>query len=184
MLHRMLSCVQAVCLVAFLGWQFSSVAVAQEMDHHSKPAVASTQLVIHGLDGKSTTLSPEELAALPHKTVLVFNAHTKANETYSGVPLVDLLGKAGVPAGEKVHGKVFMTGVIAQGTDRYAVLYALAEIDPSIHTGDVIVADAVDGKKLGEDGAFTLVSTEERRPARWVRNLAEITVIEVKPLTP
>jgi hypothetical protein len=40
----------------------------------------------------------------------------------------------------------------------------------------VIVADTQDGKPIAADGTFKLVSTEEKRPARWVRNLASITV--------
>ena len=158
-----------------------SASHAQDMGHAKPAAALSTQLTVHGLDGKSITLSPEDLAAMPHKTVSVFNAHTKTNEKYSGVDLSDLLTKVGVPQGEEVKGKLFMTAVVAAGTDKYSVLYALAEVDPSIHTGDVIVADTVDGQKLGKDGAFKMVSTEERRPARWVRNLAEISVVDVKP---
>jgi hypothetical protein len=61
------------------------------------------------------------------------------------------------------------------------VLYALAEVDPSIHAGDVIVADSMNGQKLAKDGAFKMISSEEKRPARWVRNLTSITVTEVKP---
>jgi hypothetical protein len=156
------------------------IALAQMMDHH-QAGTPSTQLTLHGLDGKSISLTPEDLAALPHKTVSVFNSHTKADEKYSGVVLADLLAKVSVPQGENVRGKVFMTAVVAEGTDNYSVIYALAEVDPSIHMGDVIVADSVEGQTLGKDGAFKLVSTEERRPARWVRNLAEISVIEVKP---
>jgi hypothetical protein len=45
----------------------------------------------------------------------------------------------------------------------------------------VIIADLLDGKKLDKDGAFKLVSTEETRPARWVRNLTTIAVIAVMP---
>ncbi len=127
------------------------------------------------------TFTPQDIAAMPHKSVSVYNAHTKANETYSGVPLADLLGKVGVPLGENVRGKLFLVGVVAEGTDQYSVLFALAEVDASIHAGDVIVADSIDGQKLGKDGVFKMVSTEEKRPARWVRNLASITVIEVKP---
>jgi len=153
---------------------------AQEMDH-SRPTVPSLQLKIQGLDGRSITLSPDEFAALPHKTVSVFNSHSKANEKYSGVSITDLLAKVGTPLGEKVRGKVFLTGVVEEGTDNYAVLYPLAEVDPSIHSGEVIVADSVDDHKLEKDGAFKMVSTEEKRPARWVRNLTSITVIEVKP---
>src|ERR1700722_10371198 len=105
-------------------------AAAQDMDH-SQPTVPSTQLTIKALDGKSTTFTPQDIAAMPHKSVSVYNHHTKANETYSGVPLADLLGKVGVPLGENVKGKLFLIGVIAEGTDHYDVLYALAEIDPS-----------------------------------------------------
>jgi hypothetical protein len=148
---------------------------------HSAPSVPSTRLNIRTFEGKTLTLSPEDLAALPHKSVVVFNAHTKANETYSGVALADLLSKAGVPLGESVRGKLFMTGIVAEGTDNYGVLYSLAEVDPSIHTGDVIVADLLDGKKLDKDGAFKMVSTEDRRPARWVRNLTAISVVKVEP---
>jgi hypothetical protein len=154
--------------------------VAQQMEH-SAPSVPSTHLTIKTYEGKTLTLTPAELAALPHKTVAVFNAHSKANETYSGVLLADLLGKAGVPLGETVRGKLFLIGVVAEGTDHYGVLYSLAEVDPAIHTGDVIVADTLDGQKLGKDGAFKMVSSEERRPARWVRNLTVISVVRVEP---
>jgi hypothetical protein len=155
-----------------------SAVVAQQMEHSSIP---STHLTIKTYEGKTLTLTPEELAALPHKTVAVFNAHSKANETYSGVLLADLLAKAGVPLGESVRGKLFMIGVVAEGTDHYGVLYSLAEVDPAIHTGDIIVADMLDGQKLGKDGAFKMVSSEERRPARWVRNLTAISVVMVQP---
>jgi hypothetical protein len=146
---------------------------------HSAPSAPSTHLTIKTYEGKTLTLSPDELAALPHKSVSVFNAHSKANETYSGVPLADLLSKVGVPLGENVRGKLFMVGVVAEGMDNYRVLYSLAEVDPAIHTGDVIVADTLDGQKLTKDGAFKMVSSEEKRPARWVRNLSSISVIQV-----
>jgi hypothetical protein len=169
--------------IAFFGlvwFAISGQPKAQTMDHH-QAGTPSAQLSLRGLDGKSISLTPEDFAALPHKTVSVFNSHTKADEKYSGVVLAALLAKVSVPQDENVRGKLFMTAVVAKGTDNYSVIYALAEVDPSSHTGDVIVADSMDGQTLGKDGAFKLVSTEERRPARWVRNLAEISVIEVKP---
>lgn len=172
------------CLVFFL---FSGIVLSAQQPGptermgHAEPSVPSTQLTIRGLNGASITLTPEALAAFPHKTVSVYNAHSKANETYSGVALTDLLKKVGTPDGESVKGMVFLTGVVAEGTDHYGVLYALAEVDPSIHTGDVIVADSVNGHPLDKDGAFKLVSTEEKRPARWVRNLTQIAVVSVHP---
>jgi hypothetical protein len=146
---------------------------------HKTPAIPSTSLTLSYQD-KTITITPSDLTAMPRTTVDVFNAHNKANETYSGVLLDTLLAKIGVPQGEAVRGPRFLIGVIAEGTDGYQVLYSLAEVDPGIHTGQVIVADMLDGKSIAADGAFKLVSTEEKRPARWVRNLDRITVITTK----
>jgi len=41
-----------------------------------------------------------------------------------------------------------MTAVAAEGTDHFSVLYSLAKVDPSIHNGDVTVADSLDGHPL------------------------------------
>jgi len=170
----------AALLVVLILCGVSPAMVAQQMEH-SAPSAPSTQLTIKTYEGKTLTLSPGELAALPHKSVTVFNAHSKAQEQYAGVPLADLLAKVGVPTGESVRGKLFLIGVVATGTDGYGVLYSLAEVDPAIHTGEVIVADTLDGQKLSKDGAFKMVSSEERRPARWVRNLTSISVVKVEP---
>jgi hypothetical protein len=43
---------------------------------------------------------------------------------------------------------------VAEGTDGYKVLYSIAEVDPAVHSGDVIVADTLNGHKLRDDGAF------------------------------
>jgi hypothetical protein len=179
-MHKKLPWWSALALpaLAFMLCGVRPAVFAQQMEH-SAPSVPSTQLTIRTYDGKTLTLSPTDLAALPHKSVAVFNAHSKTNETYSGVPLADLLSKVGVPLGESVRGKLFLIGIVAQGTDSYGVLYSLAEVDPTIHTGDVIVADTLDGQKLGQDGAFKMVSGEDRRPARWVRNLTLISVVKV-----
>jgi hypothetical protein len=168
-----------VPILLLLAGSPALLAAAQQM-HHRAPAVRSTSLTITYKDA-SLTFIPARFSALPHTTVTVYNAHTKARESYSGVPLTALLAKLGVPQGEKVRGHLFMTGVIAEGTDGYQALYALAEVDPTIHTGQVLVADSEDGKPIVADGAFKIISTQEKRPARWVRNLDKISVITVRP---
>ena len=75
----------------------------------------------------------------------------------------------------KLHGAALGMYVVAEGSDRYQAVYSLAEIDPSFHTGTVLVADRVDGQPIGvRDGPFKLVNTEDKRPARWVRNLVSL----------
>jgi hypothetical protein len=143
----------------------------------ARPApVPSTSLTVTGLDGKVTTYTLADLKAMPHKTVSVMNEHTKANETYTGVPVIDLLSRAGTPTGEKLRGKAFLQYVVAEGTDHYRVVFSIDETDPANHTGDVIVADTLNGAELTADGALKLVSSEDKRPARWVKNLSAITV--------
>jgi len=139
----------------------------------SKPAVRSTLLTIT-FGEKSTTWSPETLAALPHVTLTAFNEHAKANQTYSGVPVIALLKSLGVP--DKPHGKDLRLYLLAEGADGYGAVFAVAEVNPDIHAESAIVADSMDGKPLGDDGAFKLVLEGEKRPARWVRNLATIKV--------
>lgn len=152
---------------------------AQQM-HARPPAKPSTSLTFTW-QGKTVTYTPAQLSAIPHTTISVFNAHLKQQESYSGVPLNTLLDKLGVPSGEAVRGPLFLLGVIAHGTDGYQVLYSLAETDPTIHTGQVLVADTLNGQPIAADGAFKLIATEEKRPARWVRNLDSITVLTVHP---
>lgn len=152
----------------------ASLLPAQEM-HHTK-GEPSTSLQVTGLDGKATTYTLAELKSMPHKTVSVYNEHTKKQESYAGVPLTDLLARAGAPTGEKLRGKGFLLYVIAEGTDHYRVVYSIDETDPANHQGEVLVADTLDGAPIADDGALKLISTEDKRPARWVRNLSAIVL--------
>jgi hypothetical protein len=131
--------------------------------------------LIIAFQAKSAEWTPATLAALPHKTVTVHNEHTKADETYSGVPLIDLLTRLGVP--EKPDGKDLGLYLVAEGSDGYKAVYSVAEDNPDVHDATVIVADAEGGKPITADGPLKLVATRETRPARWVRNLVAVRVL-------
>jgi hypothetical protein len=142
-----------------------------EMD---KPAPPASPLKITFGD-KSATWTPATLAALPHTTVTVYNEHTKAKETYSGVPVMELLTRIGVPA--KPHGKDFRLYLVCVGSDGYEAVFAMGEIAPYIHDAPTIVADSEDGKALTSEGPLKLISTGDKMPERWVRNLVAIRVL-------
>jgi hypothetical protein len=145
-----------------------------EMHHGTHPPLPAGPLKITFGD-KSAEWTPATLAPLAHKTLNVYNEHAKANQTYTGVPLIDLLTPLGVP--EKPRGKDFRLYLVAEGSDGYQVVYSIGEVTPDVHDGDVIVADTLDGKPLADTGPLQLVATGEKRPARWVRNLAAIRVL-------
>jgi hypothetical protein len=123
---------------------------------------------------KSTDWTPATLASLPHTTVTVHNEHTKADETYSGVPLMDLLTRLGVS--DQPHGKYLRFYLAAIGSDGYETVYSIGEVNPNVHDAAVIVADTENGKPLIGDGPLKLVDTRDKHPARWVRNLVAIKV--------
>ena len=124
---------------------------------------------------QQASFSRESLQSLPHQTVTVHDPHTNQDETYSGVPLIELLKQVGAPTGHEVRGKVLSQYVVATGSDGYKAILALAEAEPDFHPGDVIVADTMDGKPLdAKIGPFRLVVSEDRRPARSVRNLVSV----------
>jgi len=145
-----------------------------QMSEMHAPAPAAGPLKITYGD-QSAEWTPATLAPLPHTTITVYNEHAKENQTYSGVPLIYLLVKLGVP--DKPRGKQFRLYLMAAGSDGYEVVYSLGEVTPDVHDAIVLVADSESGKPLAGSGPLQLVATGEKRPARWVRNLVAIRVL-------
>ena len=144
-------------------------------DKPRRSSGSASSLSIKVTSTEPHVLSPDDLKALPQKTVTFHNVHTKADETYTGVPLTDLLAKYGAPTGDKLRGKGLSDYIVATGSDGYKAVLSFAETDPAFHPGDVIVADTIDGKPIGDkEGPFKLVVTEDKRPARCVHNLVSI----------
>jgi hypothetical protein len=68
--------------------------------------------------------------------------------------------------------------VMVSASDGYRVVFALAEFDPDFTDRIVILADRRDGHALApSEGPFRLVVAEEKRHARWVR---EVTALDVE----
>jgi hypothetical protein len=170
-------------------------SMADHMAAGHKPKILSTTLTLSlksetptrlpaaggslSLGDKTLTLTPADLAALPHQTVTVVNGHTHASETYSGVPIAVLLARLGLPFEKKNEHILLKTYLVAEGTDGYRVILSTYEtLDPMRGTG-AIVADAIgtpeNATPLTTEGAFKLIVPGDRRPQRWVQNLKSIT---------
>jgi hypothetical protein len=184
-LHASLFCsIAAIAIAAVrtinpLGACAQAAAPMTGMAQPKPAAVPSSSLALT-VDGRSTTFSMAELAAMPQTTVKVRNANSNADESYSGVLLSVLLAKAGFVADKTTQHKLLRSYIRAEGTDKFWVLYSLTEVEPTEHTGDVIVALSVDGHSLGADGELKLISTDDKKPQRWVRNLSAIALKTVE----
>jgi len=126
-------------------------------------------------------LSVNDLKKLPRTTVKVLNPHDHKEEIYEGVAVQELLGRAGVPQKERLRGSAMAMYVLAEASDGYRVVYALAELDSDFQDCDVIIADTMGGAPLGEkQGPFKMVAPHDKRPARSIRMLKSITMVTAR----
>ena len=161
-------------LATFLA--INSFSLAQESSQ-TKASTGPSVVKIGGAVATPFSVSLDELKKMPRKTVRVENAHAKKTEVYEGVPLDVLLQKAGVPQGEHLRGASMATYVLVEAADNYHALFSLAELDSSFQDAEVLLADTMDGAPLAPDqGPLKLVAPHDKRPARWVKMVASITI--------
>jgi hypothetical protein len=169
MFKTSLPLIAAVCLIAVLH-----LAAQQPASSTVAPA-QDAQLHLLAPHHGSVTLTSADLKGMPHLSVTIHNSHSNADEMYSGVRVADLLSKVGAPLGNDLRGKALAQYIVAAGSDGYQTVLALGEVDPTFHPGEVLVADTMDGKPLDtHSGPLKLVVTEDKHPARSVRNLVQI----------
>jgi hypothetical protein len=162
-------------LLLFASLAFVSNLIAQQAATVPAASRNGSVLLMKAPAHEPLRIAETDFKNMPHITVTFHNTHTNADETYAGVRVVDLVSKIGAPVGGDLRGKALGDYVVATGTDGYEAVLALAEVDPSFHPGEVIVADAMDGKPLdAHNGPLKLVVTEDKRPARAVRNLISL----------
>jgi hypothetical protein len=139
----------------------------------------SGQILVRINDAQPRELAAKDLARLPRHTA-VLKDHGK-QVSYEGVLLHDVLVSAGFDFGKGLRGNQLATYVTAIGSDGYKVVYALADFDPTITNSEIIIADTREGGPLdGHEGPFRVVVPHDERPARSVRLLKEIDVVQLK----
>ncbi len=124
------------------------------------------------------SLDAKSFAVMPHHDLRVKD-HEGKEAVYSGVPLRDILQKAGAPIGNhQLRGPNAALCVLASAADGYRVALALAEVDDDFAERNILVADARDGKPLdAKEGPLRIIAPEDKRPARWIRQLISIDVV-------
>ncbi|WP_128548648.1 molybdopterin-dependent oxidoreductase [Larkinella soli] len=141
------------------------------------PLRAQSVLTVTGEVSRPLALQAADLKAMPH-TEVTAKEHDGRERRYSGVPLVEILRRAGTTLGSELRGANLTKYVIVKAADNYEVLFALPELDPGFTSRTVLLADAVDGAPLPEGvGPYRVIVPDEKKPARWIR---EVKTIEVR----
>ena len=121
-------------------------------------------------------IAPEEFKAMPHASVAVTDPTTGKHEDYSGVRLSDLLKSAGVPVG--TAGDLYLIAFgDSSSQGQGPALFSLAELQPGLHAGEILIADSKNGRSLGHRlGPFMLVVSADEHRTRWTGQLRELTL--------
>jgi DMSO/TMAO reductase YedYZ molybdopterin-dependent catalytic subunit len=142
----------------------------------SRQSLIAQSITVTGEVKTPLTLQGVDIKGMEHSEVTAKDRDGKERR-YSGVPLVHILKKAGVTLGGELRGENLVKYVILKSADGYEVLFALPEIDPEFTNRVVLLADAVDGEPLPQGvGPYRLVVPDEKRPARWIREIRSIEV--------
>ena len=135
-------------------------------------------ITVTGTTAEPLMLTAADLAQMPRATVTITSAGIETR--YEGVWLYEILRKAGVQLGEALRGKALATYVLAEAQDGYQVVFSVGELDPGLTNGQVLLADKANDKPLfGDNGAFRIVAPGDKRPARSVRMLTKLEIVQL-----
>lgn len=96
-----------------------------------------------------------------------------------GVALHELLRASGAMPAAPLRGADLARVVVVRARDGYRAAFSLAELDPSLGNRQVVLSRRCDGAALAaDDGPWRLIAPGESRPARWVRQVESIRVID------
>jgi hypothetical protein len=71
--------------------------------------------------------------------------------------------------------------LLVEAADSYRVVIALPELDPAFADKQVVLAFLKDGKPLDEkEGPYRIVIPDEKRMARWVRQVTGLKIVDVQ----
>lgn len=146
----------------------------------AKATTGPSEIKITVGDAAPLVLNAADLKSLPRTKVPIENSGSNKTQVFEGVLLGDLLKKAGAPTGVQLSGPSMASYVLVEAADDYRVVFSLAELDAGFEDSSILLADTLDGAPLAANqGPFKLVAPHEKRPARWVKMVKSISVVQV-----
>lgn len=147
-----------------------------------RPLIALSLLLSFAPALAATTdipLDPAVIARLP--TVEAKGTSHGHELRCEGVSLAALLRASGAMPETPLRGTQQLSrAVLVTARDGYRAVFSLGELDPSLGANDVVLTRHCNGAALNaDDGPWRLIAPKESRPARWVRQVESIRVVDL-----
>ena len=174
-------CVGLVLAVLLLAASGLGAAAQDEPKSKTQSAAASKAVALAAIDvtgavSRPMSVSGAELAKYTRQSVHA-KGHDGVESQYEGVPLIELLAKAGVPTGKDLRGQAMALYVVVEAADGYRAVFALAELDAAFADRVILVADRRDGRPLSaKEGPYQIIVPGEKKHVRWVRQVIRLRV--------
>ena len=137
-------------------------------------------LALHGIGGSVIKLTAADLQKLPSRTIHATPEHRSAAD-YKCTTVGEILTGSGLQMGKNIRGKRLGDYLRVKAADGYEVVFALPELDPEFTDRLVLLCYLKDGAALpADEGPLRLVIPEEKRPARWMRQVTDF-FLEKRP---
>ena len=132
-------------------------------------------------NARTATLDPAGPAHMPSATTHVsfLTEHGAEAADYTGATLWSVLQQLGLVTSTNPRDRE-KQAIVVTGHDGYAVVLAMAEIDPAFESKQILLADEVNGHPMPA-GEIRLVVPGDRRGGRSVRDVARIDIRNVAP---
>ena len=169
---RYVRILRAAALVAGLSLRLASAQTTVQN--------GAAELAVRGDIPAPVILKADDLARMPREAASL-PGKDGAKENYEGVPLREILKRAGVPSGKDLRGKALASYVLAKAHDGYQVVFSLGEVDEGLGNESIIVADKRDGKALiGNQGPFRIVCPNDKAGSRSVRMVETLEIVTLR----
>ncbi len=165
-------------LLAMIGLDVQAQGQPKSGSPSQAPAGSGTAVLleVRGEVSRPLTLTASEFARLPRRTVRALG-HDRVESQFEGVPLVEILARAGVPVGKDLRGPAMALYLVVEASDGYRAVFALAELDPAFSERLILLADRRDGRPLPDPaGPLQVIVPGEKKHARWVRQVLRLRI--------
>ena len=167
----------SIFAICGLHWLLLSGSLHAESDALAQSKDVAL-LVVGGSLARPLNLTGADLKKLPRQTARSTDKNGQ-EIVFQGVLIRDVLKEAGIKFGDKQsRGDLLLSYLVIEAADGYKVLFALSDFEADLTDKLLLLADTADDKPIDvKDGPLRLIIPDEKKHARWVRQVVSLKVV-------